>query len=61
MDNMIEVNFKFVPFKAEFEYEDQIYIKTNFQRGYYYKEGRKVFRNFKKQTKVKTDGEYFNG
>lgn len=60
MLNMIEVSFKFVAFKAEFEHNGQVYTKTNFSRGYYYKDGIKLFKRFKKLTKVKTDGEYFD-
>jgi hypothetical protein len=55
---MKEVDYKHVPFDVEFEHNGKKYIKTNFNRGYYYKDGRKVFRSFKKRTKVKTDEKY---
>ena len=58
--NNIEIAFKHIPVAIEFEHKGQEYIKTNFMRGYYWKEGRKVFRYFRKRTKVNTTNEYFN-
>jgi hypothetical protein len=47
-----EMDYKHIPFDVKFEHEGQVYTKTNFKRGYYYKDGKKVFRYFKKRTKV---------
>ena len=58
--NIVEIAFKHVPFAVEFEHNGQKYVKTNFHRGFYMKDDRKVFRVFKKSTKVKTSNEYFD-
>ncbi len=49
MNNLIEVYFKHVPFNVKFEFEEIEYEKTNFRRGFYYKDGKKVFKNFNKE------------
>lgn len=56
---LTEMAFKFIPISDEFGYDGKMYIKTNFQRGYFWKEGRKVFRHFKKRTLVNTISDYF--
>lgn len=60
MDNFIEVNFAQIPFSKTFEYKNIEYIKTNFSRGFYWDNGIKIFRNFKKKTKVKANKGYFD-
>ena len=57
---LIEIAFRYVPIGTEFGYEGHIYIKTNFNRGYYFKGGRKVFRSFKKRILVNTTSDYFD-
>lgn len=42
------IEFKYLNIGDKFFFEDQEYIKTNFQRGYYYENNRKVFKRFKK-------------
>ena len=59
MNNLVEVYYKYVPFNCKFIFEEQEYKKTNHGRGFYYKEGRIVFKNFKKTHIVKTSGEFF--
>jgi len=60
MSNIIEIAYKYIPFEAELEHKGQKYIKTNFKRGYYWKDGRRRFRYFKKRTLVKTNSEIFD-
>jgi hypothetical protein len=57
---VIEIAFKFIPIGVDFTHRGKEYTKTNFNRGYYYKEGRKVHRVFRKKTLVNTTSEYFN-
>ena len=59
MDNLVEVNFKYLPFNVKFEHDGIEYTKTNFGRGFYWKGDKKIFRKFKKLTKVKTSAEHF--
>ena len=56
----ISITFRYIPMGGEFKHKDQKYTKTNFSRGYYWKEGRKVHRVFRKHTLVMTGNEYFN-
>ena len=58
--NSVNIAFKYIPIGVEFKHKGQEYIKTNLGRGYYYKEGKKVLRYFKKKTVVNTISEYFN-
>ena len=60
MPNTVKIAFKHVPYAVEFEHREQTYTKTNFNRGYYFKDGIKVFRKFKKHTLIKTSSEYFD-
>lgn len=60
VNNMIEVNFKYVPFNCKFIHNDIEYEKTNHNRGFYDQDGRRIFKNFKKSTKVFTNNEYFD-
>jgi len=60
MKNLIEINFKYVPFNCLFIHKGIEYEKTNFHRGFYFKDGKKIFRNFKKLTIVLTNDEYFD-
>ena len=60
MNNLVEIKYKHVPFNCKFVFEGQEYEKTNFNRGFYYKEGRIIFRTFKKSKIVKTSAEYFD-
>ena len=60
MDNLVEIKYKHVLFNCKFEFEGIEYEKTNFNRGFYYKEGKKVFRQFKKSKTVKTSREFFD-
>lgn len=55
-EKMIYTYFKLVGFSNKFIHKDIEYIKTSFNRGYYYKNNKKVFRNFKKKILVQTDG-----
>ncbi len=57
---MIEIAFKYIPIGVEFGHNGKIYTKTNFNRGYYYREGKIVHRVFRKKTLVNTTSEYFN-
>lgn len=58
--NTIKIEYKHIPFGKNFTYKEIEYTKTNFNRGYYYNEiGRKLFRNFKKKTIVKSKDEIF--
>ncbi len=52
--NIVTIQFRHIPVGIEFKHGDIEYIKTNFNRGYYWKDNKKVFRNFKKHTIVKT-------
>lgn len=58
--NIITIQFRHIPVGIEFKHGDIEYIKTNFQRGYYWKNDKRVFRKFKKHTIVKTSNEYFD-
>lgn len=58
--NTFKIAYKHIPFGCEFEHNGQKYIKTNFMRGYYWENGRKKFRYFKKKTLVTADNEKFN-
>ena len=58
--NTIEIKYKHIPFGVKFTHGGQEYTKTNFSRGFYIKEGKKVFRGFKKQTTVQTNNEIFD-
>lgn len=49
---MVKVNYKYVGFGEKFTFEGQEYTKTSHGRGYYYKEGKVIHRNFKKKTVV---------
>ena len=60
MCKFVKVNFKYVPLNAKFEYECIEYTKTNFSRGFYWKNNRKVFRKFKKFAKVRTSDKHFD-
>ena len=60
MDNLIEVKYKHVPFNCKFEFEGIEYEKTNHNRGFYHKDGRMIFRDFKKSKIVKTSRELFD-
>jgi len=57
---LIEIAFKYIPIGVEFEYKGQTYTRTNFNRGYFWKNGRKVHRVFRKKIIVNTTSEYFN-
>lgn len=46
------VEFKNILFGFPFTFQGQEYIKTNFNRGYFFQDGRKVFRPFKKSVMV---------
>lgn len=54
------IAFKHIPMGVEFKHKDIEYTKTNLQRGYYHKNGRKVLKFFKKSTVVETTSEYFD-
>ena len=41
---LIEIAFKHIPIGTEFGFKGQMYTKTNFNRGYYHKEGRKILK-----------------
>ena len=60
MPNTIEIAFKHIPYGVDFEHKGQSYTKTSFNRGYYFKDGRKVFRTFKKKILVNTSSEHFD-
>ena len=60
MSYTIQLVFRHIPIGVEFQHKGTEYTKTNFSRGYYWKEGRKVHRVFKKHTLVTTSNEYFN-
>jgi len=60
MTNIIEIAYKHIPFGVEFGYKGQMYTKTNFKRSYYWEDGRRKFRYFKKQTLVNTKSEVFD-
>jgi len=49
---MNELKFKQLTFGKVFEHGGVSYNKTNYNRGYYFEKGRKVFRTFKKSTIV---------
>lgn len=44
---------------STFKFQDVEYIRTNLQRGYYMKDGVKVFRKFKKNEQVEPVKEVF--
>lgn len=58
--NSVEVYYKHVPFNCKFVFEGQEYEKTNYHRGFYHKDGRMVFKNFRKTHIIKTSREYFD-
>ena len=60
MTDLIEIAFRYIPIGEEFGHEGQIYIKTNFNRGYYFKGSKTIHKVFKKKILVKTTREYFN-
>ncbi len=60
MKNTIEISYKHIPHGVTFTHIGIEYVKTNFNRGYYFKEGRKVHRMFKKKTLVITSNESFD-
>jgi len=57
---MLDLEFKYIHFGNKFEYEGIEYTKTNFMRGYYYKESRKVFKRFKKTHIVKSEIDFWD-
>lgn len=57
---MTEISYKHVDFGEKFTFDNVTYVKTNFNRGYYYKDGAKVFRKFRKSTIVKIEGTPFD-
>lgn len=52
---MIYVLYKHVPFGENFIHNEIKYKKTSFHRGYYYKNGRIVFKNFKNKHLVQAN------
>lgn len=58
----MKIKYKEVYFGGKFTFEELEYIKTNYNRGYYWKNGRKIFRTFKiaKLITVKRDS-YYDG
>lgn len=56
----ITIAFRLIPIGVEFQHKGMEYTKTNFHRGYYWKNGRKVHRVFRKHTLVTSANEYFN-
>ena len=60
MPNTVKIAYKHVPHGVAFTHDGIEYIKTNFNKGFYFKEGKKVFRIFKKKTLVITSSEYFD-
>lgn len=48
----MESQFKHILTNTEFIFQDQVYKKTSFNRGMYYKDGQPVFKNFKKNTLI---------
>ena len=55
---METVQYRYVPFAKQFVYNGITYIKTNHKRGYYFENGSKVFKNFKKNTLIQLDKKY---
>jgi len=55
-----KITYKYINLNEVFEFEGQKYIKTNFQRGYYLKDGRKVFKRFKKTDLVSANHKEFD-
>lgn len=51
---MNSMAFKYIHMGNTFCFEGQEYIKTNFNRGYYFENGRKVFKSVRKSRLVET-------
>ena len=60
MSNTVEITYKHIPHGVAFTHGDIEYTKTNFNRGFYFKDGRKVHRVFKKKTLVITSSNSFD-
>ena len=60
MANIVKIAYNHVPHGVTFTHNDIEYIKTNFHRGYYFKDGKKVHRVFRKKTLVYTNSETFD-
>ena len=55
----MNVKYKNVYFGNIFIFNNLKYVKTSFNRGYYWEDGRKVFKTFKKSTEVEVEGGYY--
>lgn len=56
---LIDIAFRYIPIGVEFGHKGQMYTKTNFNKGYFWKNGIKVHRVFRKRTLITTDSNYF--
>lgn len=54
-DEMKYMQFRYVSIGRLFVVEGQEYIKTSFNRGYFFADGKKIFRTFKKRRLVLAD------
>jgi len=57
--NMITTIYKLISLGDKFEYEGITYTKYNHGRSYYYDGSKKILRNFKNKTNIKTE-KYFH-
>lgn len=57
---MINTIFKYVHFNDRFIHDNTEYVKTNKNRGYYWKDGVKIFKVFNKKSKVKTENSFWD-
>ena len=60
VDNTQETEYKHVYFGGLFTFDKKDYIKTNFQRGYFRVDERKIFKSFKKNIIVTVNHPYYN-
>ena len=51
---MIKFGFKYVVPGNKFIFDGVVYTKTNHERGFYYENGKAIFKTFKKKTIVET-------
>lgn len=60
MSNTVQIAYKHIPHGVAFTHDGIEYTKTNFNRGYFFKDGRKVHRAFKRKTLVNTLSKTFD-
>lgn len=58
-EQFLDTLYKHVKYGGAFFHNSIQYTKASHKRGYYWFNGRKVFRNFRQSTKVKVEPTYY--